>query len=155
MLTELYWYGTYMYIYPLLFCRVGVRSFALDTLLCSQIVGNIVFYNLWKFQIDSLQIKIRMNFVSLQKFFRFLDQLGLGEIVIWILKQLPMTSRCPMYRRVETPRWPKCQGVETPLCPKNRGVAILDPLIIRIVQLYWFFWIDAHLCFKPPRFQDF
>ena len=33
-----------------------------------------------------------MNLVSLQKFFRFLDQLGLGEIVIWILKQLPTTS---------------------------------------------------------------
>jgi len=60
-----------------------------------------------------------------------------------------------MYRRVETPRWPKCQGVETPLCSKYRGVAILDLLIIRIVQLYQFFWIDAHLCFKPPRFQDF
>ena len=38
-----------------------------------------------------------MNFVSLPKFFRFLDQLGLGEIVIWILKQLPMTPQCPMY----------------------------------------------------------
>ena len=43
-----------------------------------------------------------MNFVSLQKFLHFLDQLGLWEIVILILKQLPTTPRCPMYRGVET-----------------------------------------------------
>ena len=50
-----------------------------------QVVGNIVNYNLWKSQIDSLQIKIRMNFVCLQKFFRILELLGLGEIVIVIV----------------------------------------------------------------------
>ena len=33
-----------------------------------------------------------MNFVSLQKFFHFLDQLGLGEIVILILKATPHDS---------------------------------------------------------------
>ena len=43
-----------------------------------QILDNILDYNLWKFQIDSLQIEIRMNFVSPPKFFHILDQLGLN-----------------------------------------------------------------------------
>ena len=86
-------------------------------------------YNPWKFQINSLQIRIRMNFVSPQKFFRILDQPGLGEIVIWILKQLPMTPRCPRHRRVKTPWGPRLRGVKKcdPLKIQNgpmfRGVA--------------------------------
>ena len=32
-----------------------------------------------------------MNFVSLQKFFRFLDQLGLKEIVIWTPHDAPVS----------------------------------------------------------------
>ena len=51
-----------------IFDRLGLNFDAVN-LTFSQIVGNMVFYNLWKFQIDSLQIKIRMNFVSLQIFF--------------------------------------------------------------------------------------
>ena len=47
-----------------------------------------------------------MNFVNPQKLFRILDQLGLGEVVIWILKQ-----NGPMYQGVMTPRCPMHQGV--------------------------------------------
>ena len=63
-----------------------------------------------------------MNFLIPQKFFRILDQPGLGEIV----KQLTTTPQCPMYWRVETPRGPIYWGVQK-----------FDPLKIQNGPMYW------------------
>ena len=60
--------------------RLGLNFDAIN-LKFLQIVGNIPSC-LQSVKIDILQIKIRKNLVSLQKFFHILDQLGLGEIVI-------------------------------------------------------------------------
>jgi len=61
--------------------RRGLNFYAIN-LKFLQIVDKYMAYSLWKFHIDNLKTVISRNFFILQKYFRFLDRLGLNFYAI-------------------------------------------------------------------------